>query len=79
MQSTLYLVDVMNLLGEQGKHVNAPAPKCYFYKLSYPFGEDNRQEERVFGWYQTTGGVEGGGGRVVLDPVLRKRVGPLSR
>jgi hypothetical protein len=68
MQSTPYLVDVTKLLEEQGRRVNAPTPKCYFYKLSYPFGEDNRQEERVFDRYQTTRGVEGGGGRVFMPP-----------
>jgi hypothetical protein len=68
MQSTLYLVDVTKLLEEQGRHVNAPTPKCYFYKWPYPFGEDIKQEERVFGRYQPIGGVEGGGGRVLMPP-----------
>jgi hypothetical protein len=58
MQSHPYLVDVTKLLEEQGRRLNAPTTKPYLYKLPYPFREDNRQEGRVFGLYQTTGGVE---------------------
>jgi hypothetical protein len=70
MQSTPYLVDMTELLEEQGKDGNAPPPKRNFYKFPYSCGEDNRQNEEHWCRYQPVGRVGGGGGRVLMPPTV---------
>jgi hypothetical protein len=74
MQSHPYLVDMIEFLEEQDIRLNALTTKPYLYKMPYPVGKESRQKGRLFGWYQTPGGVGGGGSWVLMPPT-----GPATR